>query len=198
MGNQLDISNAALIRIGAEPVIALSDGGKGAKACVARFSQAKKYLLRRHPWNFAIARIILNTPEEEAPDFGFSFSFVLPTNCLRVLEVEDEDYRIEGKTILCDSSSINLRYIKDVDEDDINDSNFRDALSAYLAWDICYYVTQSATLKQVLWAEFKDIFSKAKTPDAQEEPTKEIGAELFLESRLAGSSATPKRNWEAS
>lgn len=199
MADKLAVCNAALMRLGAEPVTSFADGTKGIKACNARYEECKRYLLRRHPWNFAIKRFIVDDPDVDAPLFGYSNSFSLPADFLRVVEVVDnEDYVIEGRKLLSNNSSDELRYIWDVDNATLFDSAFTDALVAYLAWDICYYITQSNTLKQVLWEEFKEAFKKAKTPDAQEQPSPELGADYYLEARLMGSSAEPKRNWTGS
>lgn len=197
MADKLAICNGALIRLGAEPVTAFTDGTKGIKACNQRFEECKRTLLRRHPWNFAIKRFLIDDPDVEAPVFGYAYSFSLPADFLRVVEVcENNDYTIEGRKLLTNDAVGYLRYIWDVDNPTMYDSTFAEALTAYLAWDICYYLTQSNELKQVLWEEFKEVFKKAKTPDAQEQPTQELGADLYLEARLTGtSSAEPKRNW---
>lgn len=196
MADKLAICNAALIRLGAEPATSFIDAEKGIKACNARFEECKRYLLRRHPWNFAIKRFVVDDPDVEAPLFGYGYSFSLPLDILRVLEVVDNtDYKIEGRKLLSNNSSESLIYIWDVDNPTMYDSVFADALTAYLAWDISYYITQSNSLKQVLYEEFKEAFKKAKTPDAQEQPSPEVTADYYLESRLAGSHPEPRHNW---
>lgn len=54
--SNLEVSNAALYKIGAIAITALADNTKEAAVCSARVDIVKKALLRMHPWNFAIDR----------------------------------------------------------------------------------------------------------------------------------------------
>jgi hypothetical protein len=196
MATKISIYNQALMRLGCEPVEDFTDGTKACKALNMRYDDARRYVLRRHPWNFAVKRVAHSDTDTVGPDFGFAYSHSFPLDCIRILNIEcDLDYKIEGRKILSDDSTVNLRYIWDVDNDTLFDAGFAETLAAYLAWDISYYMTQSKTLKADLWEEFKRILSAAKSNDAQEEPAEEVGADYYLEARLAGTSATPKRDW---
>lgn len=194
----IDICNSALTKIGAETIVGFNDNSKTSDACKLRYDSCKKAVLRLHPWNGCTKRTTL-TPLATAPEFGFANAFLLPSDCLRVLEVNDQcvDYKIEGRNILCDDSTIQLKYIFDIGEDVTRiDELLCELIAHRLAWDICYKITQSSTLKAAMYADYKDALRTAKTPDAQEEPSEEVTADYFLESRLAGTeSATPKRNW---
>lgn len=52
----VDICNAALIKVGAETITALSDNNKRARACNERYADIRDVVLAAHPWNFAIGR----------------------------------------------------------------------------------------------------------------------------------------------
>ncbi|MDF3613690.1 hypothetical protein P3S34_26705, partial [Enterobacter hormaechei] len=71
-------------------------------------------LLRAHPWNCAIKRVVLS-PVSGAPVFGYGYQFSLPGDLVRVLSVgeprDDIDYRIEGSRLLANIDVIRLRYI---------------------------------------------------------------------------------------
>ena len=192
----IELCNSALTKLGAESILSLEDGTKTSEACKERYEPCKKYVLRRHPWNCATKRVLLS-PLVAAPEFGFSNKFQFPSDLLRILSINDGDvdYQIEGRNILSDENSLELKYIWDVNDPKLFDSTLDEAIAAYLAWDISYKITQSATIKDVLMRDFREALRRAKTPDAQESAPSELSADYYLESRQSGSSATPKRNW---
>jgi len=112
---QVDVANGALIRLGvADPIVSLDDDTKPARLCKNRIEPAKKALLRYHPWNFAVKRVVLANLSTE-PAFGYTYQAQLPSDFLRVVQVDDRrtSYRIEGPTLLSHEPSLELRYICD-------------------------------------------------------------------------------------
>lgn len=63
----LDIANRALIRLGLQQISAFSDSKQSAIVLNSHFQDWKKELLRSHPWNFAIDRNTLHTPDSLNP-----------------------------------------------------------------------------------------------------------------------------------
>lgn len=195
----IEICNSALWKIGANRIVSLDDGSKEANACNDRFEPCKRAVLRMHPWNCAMKRATL-AALSTTPEFGYSFECPLPSDFIRVFGVSPEtepDYRIEGKSILSDVESLDLKYVYDVTDLTKFDDLLCEAVAFYLAWDICYAITQSLQLKESMKQDMKAAISKARSADSQEEPTQELGAEYFLEARLGpvGATLTPKRNW---
>lgn len=183
--DQISIINSALVKIGAEPIMALTDNSKEARLASIRFENAKKAVLRMHPWNFAIERVV-TSPLTIVPPFGYSYYHQLPSDCLRILAVSPEDdleYRIEGRKITTDSDSCELKYIADVEDLTLMDHICAEAIALYLAWDLAYPITQEFELKNQMWSDFQIILRKAKGVDAQEEPAPVMETETWLNSR---------------
>lgn len=67
MATDVSICNSALVKLGNEVLVALSDSTKRAKLCNAQYEIIKKKMMYNHPWNFAIKRVTL---------FKESFDFV--------------------------------------------------------------------------------------------------------------------------
>ena len=63
----LDIANRALIRLGLQQISSFSDSKQSAVVLNSHFQDWKKELLRSHPWNFAIDRNTLHTPDSLDP-----------------------------------------------------------------------------------------------------------------------------------
>lgn len=137
-------------------------------------------------WQFASARATLSTLGD-VPDFGFSNSFALPADFLRVIEVNegDEQFRLERGSILSDSSEIRLRYVYDFNEDEFPDPLFCETLSCYLGYDISYALTQSSEVQVRMFELFNKALPVAKNAGATEHGAVQVLAEDYLESRLS-------------
>lgn len=185
------IANSALIKLGTSTILSFTDGTKEANLCNLRFEECRDIVLRLHPWNCAITRVQL-APLVTEPAFGFTVEFQLPTDLLRVLYVDpienDIDYRIEGRKLLADVTTIDLVYVKKVTDPTEMDVLMAEALATYLAYDISYSLTQSAEMQTRMWDSFIKILASARSADAKEEPARELQADLWIQSRVASTS----------
>ena len=146
MATDVSICSNALRRLGDSPITSLTDDTERARLCNSFFTDARDTVLRTHPWNFSITRASL-AQLSEAPAYGFSYMYALPTNpyCLRVLEMEYPDYifKIEndatnGRVLLTDESTANILYIAQITNTTLFDSMFVETLTSKLAVDLAY------------------------------------------------------------
>lgn len=192
MSDQVSITNSALIKIGAQPIMSLGDDSKEARLASIRFEEVKNTVLRMHPWNFAVKRVI-TSPTTDTPAFGYTFYHQVPSDSLRILAINpgfkalsQEDgleYRLEGRLIATDSDTLEIKYIGKVDDLTLLDSVCSEAIALYLAWDLAYPIVQDLKLKASIKSDFDLFLRKAKGTDAQEEPAPELQADLWLDSR---------------
>jgi hypothetical protein len=183
----VEIANSALAKIGAATILSLDDDTKEARLCKIRLTPIRRIVLRMHPWNCAIGRVLL-APLVETPAFGLTKVFQQPSDCLRIIDITPLDvfYRIEGRKILCNESSLELRYLKDETDWTKFDELLGEAIACYLAWDIGFPLTQSNTVVERVWKQFETIKRQAKSVDAQEERDYELTADTFLDARIQG------------
>ena len=173
MNSKVQIVNQALVVLGEAPLDIFPNGSKYSTIAATLWDSSLDAVLRSHPWNFAVKREIL--PElADPPKYDYSAAFNLPTDCLRILDVETDDYRVEGRTILADESSLSIRYIARIVDVTVYDSLFIEALSTYLAWRMAYSITKSEAVRDANWNAYKEIMGLARVVDAQEEPTPEF------------------------
>jgi len=182
--SKTDVCNSALLRLGAATIVDVTDNSPEARACAVQYDSNRRSELRRHPWNFAIKRIVL-AADSVAPAFEFTYAFTLPADCLRVLLPNDStlDWSVEGGKILttwADSPitgstsssgtgvSLSLRYISDIEDVTQFDPSFYDALSISLAADLCEKLTNSTSKKAALGEDYKFVMSEARRTDALE------------------------------
>jgi hypothetical protein len=109
---KISLTNAALIEIGRRSVTSMTESTEEARVANLIFDGLLDEEVSRYPWTFATVRTELDTPEATDPEFGWVNQFALPDDCLRVLdEINDVDYRIEGRMILSDEDTLQIRYI---------------------------------------------------------------------------------------
>jgi hypothetical protein len=182
----IDVCNSALLRVGAATIVSLSDNSPEARACSVAYDSNRRDELRKHQWNFALARTVL-APDATAPAFDYDYQFTLPSDCVRVIRppTYDLDWVIEGRKILTnDSDTLYLRYIKDVEDVAQWDSAFYNVISAALAIDIVEKLTQSNAKKQLLMADYQQAVVLAKRVDAFEAGPEDSADDAWWVARL--------------
>lgn len=186
MATNVTICNSALFLIGGEPITDLTEETKRAKLCNARYDMLKKKLLAGHPWNFATKRVEL-ARLVAAPEFEWLYQFQLPSDCLRVLSIQDNDdgeieYEVEGSKLLCDETVIKIKYIADVNEGEMS-PHFVEALAHQLAADLAYAMTNSTELSNSLYEKAKEELAIARSFDGQEGNKRRYYADTFTNER---------------
>lgn len=163
------IINSALIKIGSTPILSTSDGSKEANLALVRFEECRDIVLRMHPWNCAIKRVIL-APLATTPAFDFSNEFQMPSDLLRLLMVQEQiDYRIEGRKILADATELNIKYIFRETNPNNLDVLCSEAIALYLAYDLSFALAQDVQRTETLQNAFKIHLQKARAVDSQED-----------------------------
>jgi len=193
MASVVDICNGALNQLGATTILTLTEDSKNARLCNARYTQIRDSVFRSHPWNCLQKRLQL-AADSDAPAWGFTKQYTIPADCLRVLTIldYDADYKIEGRKILTDNSTMKILYISRVTDPNEYDELLRETLSAALAADIAYAVTSSNPTATNMYNLFQSKLKEARFVDSTEgqnlSPDKGmadvIGADTFLNSRF--------------
>ena len=190
----INICSNALLRIGADPINAFTDGNSANEIARGRLCQnlwpsVRDSLLRSHPWNCAVKRLKL-APLSAAPAFNYTKQFQLPADWLRTLDINDVptndyDFRMEGGKILVNTDTLNLRYIFRNEEPSSWDALLVECAELLMAGAIAYPITKSMSLKQELRAEAARLLKQARAVDGQEESQQTFGDSPLLNSRYA-------------
>lgn len=175
MADATTICNLALAHIGEVQILNIDEESKEARTCKTFYDQTRDECLREHRWNFAMKRVELSRLVDK-PLAKWLYQYQLPTDCLRVLEVNDFDERepdvrfaIEGRALLTDEETANIRYIWRVNTASLFDPLFIEAFAVKLASKMAKPVTGNSTLKSDLLTEYNRITGpRAKHADAIE------------------------------
>lgn len=103
MATDEEIANQALARVGAESITSgewTTPTNERSRVVKNSWPFVRQAVLREHPWNVVTTREKLLKEgianEGLKPQFDYASSYALPTDCLRVLEVDtDEQWRVE-------------------------------------------------------------------------------------------------------
>ena len=189
MATGVSICSNALLMLGAQTINDFNDAANidRAKLCANLYPSVRDNLLRSHPWNCAIKRAVL-APDAVAPAFGYSNSFELPADFLRVLEVgtagNQIDYLVEGRTIQASTTVLQLRYVFRNEVENTWDSALVELATLSMASVLAYPVTQSTALAQSLKQELELALRRARAIDGQEDPPQTLGDERLLAARF--------------
>ena len=169
MASVVQICNSALNQLGAASITALTDNSKNARLCNERYNTVRDSVFRSHPWNSLIKRIQL-AQNTATPVYGFSYQFNLPSDCLRVLTIDayNSDFKVEGRKILCNESSIKLIYVSQVTDPNEMDVLLRETIAAALAADIAYAITANLQVTKLMQERYEFKISEARHADASE------------------------------
>ena len=169
MASTVDICNGALNQLGATTILSLTEDSKNARLCNQRYTQVRDSVFRSHPWNCLQKRIEL-AADTTAPAWGFSYAYTLPSDCLRLLRILDYDsnYKVEGRKILSNTSSMKILYVARVTDPNEYDELLRETLSAALGADIAFGVTSINQTSQNMYQLFQDKLRDARFVDSTE------------------------------
>lgn len=173
MTTKLEIVNSALLRCGAEPLTAIPDlTNKRGNLINNHYDIVLREILNDTPWNFAKKRLAV-TVDGTPPLYGYNYRYQLPSDCIRVLGINDEDdqipFSIEAGYLLCNlDTSINIRYISYVTDTTIYSASFVTAFYLKLAENISYSLVQSQSLQQAIISEAERYLRKARSYNSQE------------------------------
>ena len=192
MASVVDICNSALNLLGASTITTLTEDSKNARLCNQRYEPIRNRTFRSHAWNFATKRVEL-AKDSDAPVVEYANQYTLPADCLRVLKVHTGttdsikstiDYAVEGRKIKTDEGTVFLVYIALITDPNEYDTYFNEALSAALAADIAYAITNNATLSNNYQALADERLREARFVDATENSLGTVESNEFTDARL--------------
>jgi len=185
MASQVDIANMALVKLGQETIVSLSDNNARARTINAIYDIVRQGLLRQFRWGFTKKRAQLASLSS-TPAWGYTSEFQLPVDCLQLISIQNQEidpnvdsynsypqsqYSVEDRKILINETGpIYILYVKDATDSGNFDSAFVKAFADKLAFEACELITQSNTKKESLRADFQMSISLAVRSNAIERP----------------------------
>ena len=195
-----DICNLALDLLSVENVENIEDPTNATEEILNRwYAQSRKKLLREHPWNFAVKRVILS-PDNIDPPFGYSTQFTVPSDFVRLCSISSdlttdveytlptEAYQFENNKILLNdyygtAQAVRLIYVYDRKDVSQFDPMFIDLLAYEIALSIAYKLSETNTNVDRINNLKQERVRMAKSIDGQERPPQRIERSRALTAR---------------
>lgn len=163
MASKVQICNLALAKLGAARITSLTDGTETANLCNTLYDDIADEVMSEGPWSSTISRATL-AADVTSPTYGYTHQFTLPTDpyCLRVLDISEDisgqyDFKIEGRKLLANISTMSIRYIGRITDTESYDQGLKDAIVTRLASELAYAITGNRTLA----AQLADLYQRS-------------------------------------
>lgn len=185
----VSICSNALLMLGDAPISSFEDDSDRARLAANIWPTARDYVLRRHPWNCAVKRVVLN-PDMDAPAFDYARQFSVPGDLLRVLSIgrdgERIPYKVEGRKILSDASALQLRYIFRNEVTSTWDTLLVWGMTQVMRAVFSYGITQSTSLEQLVETVMRDVLRQARAVDGLEDEPDALDESPLMLARYRG------------
>lgn len=187
----VSICNSALIALGEDLITSLNDQTKAAILLATRYDPVRRAVLRSFPWPCAKQQTQL-APSAFKPLVTYDYAYGLPADCLRFLDLPDNDQAEWEATqdatygpLLLTSEVAPLYgvYIRDLTDTTRFDSLLVDVLALELAIDICEPLTQSTNKLQSLTARLNAKRPVAQVTSSDEASAREWDEDIWLRAR---------------
>lgn len=189
MATKVSICSNALLLLGAKTINSLSEDSDRASIASNLYDSQRDAVLRSHPWNCAVKRVLL-APDSEVPAFDYGAQFSLPADWLRTISVGADgyevDYKHEAGKILANGTVLALRYIFRNTNEATWDALLVNAMEFKLAAEMAYPITGSASMADMMHQKFLQTLRQARAIDGQDDPPQTMGDFPLLNSRFGG------------
>ena len=165
----VQICNLALAKVGdtASQITSLDDGSTEASLCSKFYEPTLRELLNIHTWNFAVKLATLAASTTE-PAFGWDYSYPLPGDCIRPLDLRSEsdsdtrvkvlnEWRVVGRNIYTNTANAYLVYVHHSENPNLYTPIFIRALYTALASKLAYALTEDRNMVASLENELSEV-----------------------------------------
>ena len=167
--NAVQLCNMALSSLGIPTIVSFDDDSNQARQCKIFFPVLRDRVLRDHIWSFALAGAELQELSETPYDPTFSTVCALPVDLIRLVDVyPEQEYRLNGRKLLTHSAIVHIVYVRRVENPELFDPLFCDALQSLMASEIALSNTRDASLAQYHRQEYERRLLLAQSVDSQE------------------------------
>jgi hypothetical protein len=196
MPSKTQIAKLALQHIGDRFDIAdLDEETVEAEQIALVYDEARRAVLRRHPWNFA-TKFASPATLNITPPGGWDYAYAYPSDAVRIIEIinplgrnlprlEFERANLSDNTrvILTDQEDAEFRYTADIDDPNMYDPEFVMAFSFLLASFVAMALTGDLQIKKDLENEADRQIAMAGSTDANEGRTEEAPEASWITAR---------------
>ncbi len=194
MPSIVGIMNKALRLIGQTEIASPEQQTPSAVRCSAAWRDVVDEVLRAHPWAHATVWAALSK-SDTPPPFGFAHAYVLPADCVRVIDVRADGnlarqglpFEVVRGNIYTDAAPCNTRYVARDADPTFWPPDFCDAVAAKLAAEVALPLARDGgAMMRAMLDRYQWVVDAARLNDAATSREVELdeGAECcFIKAR---------------
>lgn len=200
MSSVVEICNRALANLSHSIRIAdIDENSNEADLCRLYYDSSRKRTLRAFPWNFAMAHELLAELDDDPVNDRWSVMYGMPAGCLAVRAILPEPaggpvnkFEValnadkNAKVILCDVGDATCRFTADIEDPELFDPQFDDALSWHLASQMAIALTGSVQMKQMAETQFQNVINATMVSDSSEGQPDDVPEAEWIRARFDG------------
>jgi len=172
----VSICNVALSQLGEKLIHSLDDESTNAILCNMFYDSARRTALQWHAWNFAVRRIELPR-DVSIPVYGFQYSYSLPADNLRLLQVDGgNDFKVEGNKILTNARTCFIKYVSDINDVSAWSQAFINVMQAAMRKDLSFPITKDTGQASLAESLYDKALKQAKLIDTSEDGATRLGS----------------------
>lgn len=167
--DSVTICNLALMMVGIPAITSFEETNNNAKLCKNYYPVLRDRVLRDHSWSFAIKGYELQKLNEKSVDEKFPVVCALPGDAIRVVNLADDSpFRRMGNKILIKNYPNRVLYVSRVEDPNLFDEIFIEALQYLIAAEIGMANTRNASLINLYHQKYQQALATARSIDSQE------------------------------
>lgn len=188
--SDVNICNLALDHLNQKNITSLDENTKESKKCKQWYDLIRKSLLTNLNASFSICRAVLPEIKNFTPIYGYEKAFMLPNDCLQVLNLgnplNNEMYQIEGNYFYCNrkEQKVEIRYIKDVKDVTLFDSEFIELFALAIAEAICVPLCEDLEKRNMLRQLKKEKYIECSTKYGRDNRITVVNKPRYREAKM--------------
>jgi len=181
--SDVSICNVGLTLLSSARITTLTEDSENARKCNAVYQILRDEMIEGHDWNFAKLQATLGLVAS-TPSTNWDYIYQLPTDCIRVYRMaNDGDFQVYGDKLYTNETTAVIEYFARITDPMQFSPGFASALSARIARDLAYGITQSSTVADAMAKNYEARYSEAKASDAQSGTPQPPKRSSFIASR---------------
>jgi len=196
MSENIGVINYALRVLAANRITSIEDEDNTAQIMKDLYHITRDSMLEEAEWSFATRRF-LPAKSTDAPEWGWSAAYPIPSDIIRVTEVDRNNYtesmqrspvphEVEGNSILCDADTIYCKGIRRMEDEGSYSPLFNKAFALHLALIACLPIKANNASLQLIGQMYDATMAKAKSRDGMQSSTRRMRNKSVIRAR-AGS-----------
>lgn len=190
--NQITICNSALLKVGADVIVSITDNNRAAIVCNTLYNYLRDEVMGESPWRFATFRAVL-VPNSTVPAFDYLYSYDIPSDCLRLLKTYSDNINwiVESGQILTNETSLDMIYLQRNTDESTWDARFCEAFAWRIAMELAMPLTKNIPIQQMCATNYEKSLAQARAMNAV------IGTQSNLIADIWSGARRGDKSWRA-